>query len=147
MRVAASLLLCSTLLAPVLAAAGPIEDFAACLQDNTTGKDRKDLARWVFVSMSVHPAIQADFNVSEATRLAAHQRTAALMTRLVTENCPVQARAAGAGPNGAEAFGQAFKLLGEVAMHELMEDRAVKTSLQGLMQHFDMKKFEPIFRR
>ena len=29
-----------------------------CLADNTTGRGRKDLARWVFVSMAAHPEIR-----------------------------------------------------------------------------------------
>ena len=39
----------------VPAASTPIEATKTCLSDNTSGKDRKLLAKWIFLAMAAHP--------------------------------------------------------------------------------------------
>ena len=77
------------------ATAGPATDtLGACLADNTTGKDRKDLAKWVFVSISVHPEMKGLTTATDADREQSDKTVAALLTRLITDSCLQQARAA-----------------------------------------------------
>ena len=40
------------------AAQTPTADLSSCLAENTWGKDRKDLAKWVFLAMASHPEIR-----------------------------------------------------------------------------------------
>src|ERR1700752_2421579 len=67
-----------------------------CLADNTTGRDRKDLARWIFLSIAAHPEIKqyTSANVSAAVDQSA-RTMAALVTRLLTESCTKEIKAAG----------------------------------------------------
>ena len=44
---------------PGLALADSAADLSTCVADNTSGKQRKDLARWVFFAMAAHPDFAA----------------------------------------------------------------------------------------
>ena len=96
--------------------ASPTTDaVGTCLTDNSSGKDRKDLAKWLFVGMSAHPELAAIAKPSvEATENV--QRTfAVLVSRLVTEACPNELRTV-AKADGANGFTVAFEILGRVGM-------------------------------
>jgi hypothetical protein len=93
---------------PLSAHAGPKTDaLSACLADSTTGKDRKDLAIWVFVAISAHPEIQSMSKVTAQNRDNADDNMAKLFTTLLTERCKTQAREA-VQQEGAAGMGAAF---------------------------------------
>jgi hypothetical protein len=122
------------------AKAGPATDaLTSCLTDNTTGKDRKDMARWVFVGMSAHPEIQNLSNVTEADREAVDRTIAALFTKLLAEKCPAQAKLA-AAEGGSESFRAAFEIIGKLAMQELMSNPKVNTSFSKFTKYVDQNK-------
>ena len=54
----ASVIVLVTLVAPSGATYATDEALSRCLADNTSGRDRKDLARWVFFAMAAHPEIK-----------------------------------------------------------------------------------------
>ncbi|VXC64128.1 hypothetical protein [Massilia sp. 9I] len=141
MRILASLILSLAIVVPQAAMASPASDaLGNCLKDNTSGKDRKDLARWIFVSMSAHPEIRSFAPVNEQIRTGTNKQMADLVTRLLTVNCAAQARAAGQeGPAGMLA---SFKSLGEVAMMELTSNPSVAESISAYVQFVDRKKIE-----
>lgn len=143
MRLLAALLFSVSLLPFQAAHAAPADDLGNCLKENTSGKDRKDLGRWVFLSISVHPDMQADSAATAETRTKANKNMAALVTRLLTESCAAQTKAV-AGNNAQAAFQSAFRLLGEVAMMELMSNPAVAGSVNEFTQFIDQKKFEAV---
>lgn len=141
MRILVSLFLSLAIAVPQAALAAPAsEALGNCLKDNTSGKDRKDLARWIFVSMSAHPEIRSLASINEQTRTGTNKQMADLVTRLLTVNCAAQARAASQeGPAGMMA---SFKSLGEVAMMELTSNPAVAESISAYVQFVDRKKVE-----
>ena len=143
MRILAPLFLGLALVLPQAAMASPASDaLGNCLKDNTSGKDRKDLARWIFVSMSTHPEIRSMASITEAARTETNKGMADLVTRLLTVNCAAQTRAAGQeGPNSMLA---SFKSLGEVAMMELTSNPAVAESISAYVQFVDKKKVEAV---
>lgn len=115
-----------------------------CLADNTTGKDRKELARWIFAAMATHPEMRDLSNATELTRDRLSQSMGALLTRLLTENCAEQTRAAvtNEGSQGLEA---AFGALGQLAMQELMTNKDVSAALSGFERFVDQKKIQATF--
>jgi hypothetical protein len=136
----------STLIASP-AFAGPATDaLTACLADNTTGKDRKDLARWVFVGMASHPEIQNLSNVTQANRDDLDRILAAMLTRLMTENCVAQARSA-LEKDGSAAFPTAFGVMGQLAMQELMSDPGVNAAMSDFSKYLDQNKFNFAFQK
>lgn len=116
------------------------EALGNCMKDHTSGQDRKDLARWIFAAMSVHPGMDGLTGATDAARTETSKQMASLVTRLVTEHCVAQARVvARQGPEGMAA---AFQSLGQVAMLELMSNPSVESSFGAYTEFVDHRKFE-----
>ena len=137
----------SAFLAMSTAQAGPAGDaLTQCVADNTTGKERKQLAQWIFASMSVHPDIQPMAAVDEKTRVEMDKDLAKLTGRLITETCSEQAKEA-VKTEGAGSFEAAFNVLGRLAMQELMTDPSVRASISNYTKYLDRSKFEAVFSK
>jgi hypothetical protein len=126
----------------VSAFAGPSTDsLLTCLADNTTGRDRKELARWMFVAMAAHPEMHDLSSVTPATGDQASQSVALLLTHLLSESCPQEVRAARRA-DGSQAMSAAFESLGRLAMQELVTSKEVRSALTGFEKFIDRKKLE-----
>jgi hypothetical protein len=66
-----------------------------CIVENLSHQDRADLARWVFLSMAVHPGVAQLSNAPAESREQAHRAIGDLFTRLMTEACSKELREAG----------------------------------------------------
>ena len=112
-----------------------------CLADNTSGKDRKDLARWIFLALAAHPELKQDAGSNLAAAGDESSRTmAALVTRLFTESCVNETRAVlQSGQTQSLQF--AFEGLGQLAMRELMADKSVQASMNLFQRYIDQKRF------
>ena len=122
------------------AVAGPTTDaLSACLADNTTGRDRKELARWVFVGMASHPEIRSLANVTQADRDGLDKAVASTVMRLMTESCRAEGRSA-LERDGSVAFQAAFAIIGKLAMQELMSNPDVNSSFSRYAKYVDQKK-------
>jgi hypothetical protein len=122
-------------------------DLTTCLTDSTTGRDRKDLGRWFLIALAAHPEMKDVSNVTPEAREAASKGMAALVTRLLTQQCVAQARALfGQGTGGSNALTTAFGALGQVAMQELMTDPRVNAATGEFTQYLDKQKFEVALR-
>jgi len=124
------------------ALAGPHADaLGRCLAENTNGKERKDLARWMLAAMTVHPEMRSLSAATDADRDQASRVMGALFTKLLSEGCPGQAKAA-VQNEGAQAMQAAFGTLGQLAMQELMSDQDVAKSIGAFERYIDQKKVE-----
>jgi len=137
-------LLSISLLASSANAGQAADALSSCVADSTTGKDRKELAQWVFAAMTAHPEIQPMSNLSIAKRDELDKKLAFLATRLITEDCKSEAKVA-IEKEGGESFKVAFSALGRLAMQELMADPAVNASFSRYTQYLDKSKFEGAF--
>ena len=141
-----STLAAAALALPLVAAAGPATDaLGRCLTDQTSGKDRKELARWVFVAMSAHPEIKELSNVSPEARARADQSMGALVTQLLSDRCAKQTKQAVASEGPASLQG-AFEVLGKVAMQELMTNQQVQASFSAFEKSVDKKKLDAFLK-
>ena len=117
--------------------ADPATDaLSTCLVDHTSGRDRKDLARWVILAMAVHPETRPMFSITPEARDGADRVVGRLFQRLVTVDCAEQMRAA-THANGELAIKSAFSNLGQVAVQELMSDPQVQASMSGFTKYID----------
>jgi hypothetical protein len=115
-------------------AQSPVRALTTCLGDATSGKDRKDLAKWIFLAMAAHPEMRPHATASLATVSDESSRTmAALVTRLLADSCAKETAAVLKTSQGSQAMELAFQGLGQLAMQELMTD----TSVQGAMAVFE----------
>lgn len=120
-----------------------VDAFSKCLAESTTGKDRKDLARWIFVAMGAHPEMRAIANMAPSAPDESSRVAGALYTRLIADTCATQARAAVVAV-GPVAFQSAFTVLGQLAMQELMADKDVATSMGLLQKYIDSAKVQSV---
>ena len=80
-----------------------------CVADNTSGKDRKELAKWIFLAMAAHPEIKQYANADAAAVDETSRTIAGLVTRLLTESCLNETRAVVQGGQGSRSFQFAFE--------------------------------------
>jgi len=146
-RLLATVLASTALLSSPIALAGPAETAAAtrCLADNTTGRDRKDLARWIFLAMAAHPEIKEMSKASGAQQEQSQRAVAGLFSRLVGETCATEVRAL-VQTEGPAALGKPFEVLGQLAMQELMSNADVKANVGGFERFIDRAKVEPVLK-
>lgn len=112
--------------------------FATCLADSLNGKERKELAKWIFLSISVHPTLKEYSKASANDSEVVDQYIGKLVTRLLTENCPAEMRAAhDADPM---AIQKGFEFVGQVAMQEIMSNEEALKALTGYAQYIDQEK-------
>ncbi len=116
-----------------------------CLAETTSGKDRKDLARWVFFAMASHPEIkQFTSPAAAAAEANTHKVMADLFTRLLADSCLQQTQAA-FKEGGAKAIEIAFQTLGQLAMQELMANPDVNASMSQFEKQLDQRKLAKAF--
>jgi len=115
------------------------DSLSTCLADSTTGRDRKDLAVWVFTAISSHPEIQNVMPVNEEDKINSEKKAGEIYTRLIAEDCKAEILASQDSPL---AIKKAFEKLGKIAMMELLNDTNVTQSIQGVAKYMDHKKIE-----
>lgn len=129
--------------APPAQAQTEVQALSVCVAEGASGKDRKDLARWMFVAMAAHPDMRAIASVPAAATEDASRAAGELFTRLLAETCPAQVKAAmqAGGPMAIQA---AFQVLGQLAMQELMSDKDVLASMAILERYIDKQKLDAV---
>ncbi|EWH10397.1 hypothetical protein DS2_07988 [Catenovulum agarivorans DS-2] len=115
------------------------QQLGTCLVDSLNGKERKDLAKWIFFAMSAHPEIQPFAKVTNKDLDGTNRFVGGLITRLLTSDCPSQAKAA-LQESGSLAIQNAFRLVGEVAMQELMTNQQVTATIGAFEKYVDQAK-------
>lgn len=132
-----------TLLAMNTYAATPVDELSTCLSENTNGKDRKLLAKWVFVSMAAHPDMSSFTQVTQAISDETLKAAGLLLTRLLADSCPKETQGA-VKAVGPIAIQTAFTVVGQLAFQELMTDKNVLAVTGELQRHMDMQRLAPI---
>lgn len=112
-----------------------------CLTDNTSGRDRKELVRWIFVAISQHPDISGLSAVDDVAKQTASEQAGRLLTRLIAEDCATEIRAL-VRENGPNAISKPFEFLGMVAMQELMNHPNVGGFVGELDKYSDQQKIQ-----
>lgn len=136
-----------SLVAMAEASAGPATDaLSVCLADSTTGKDRKDLARWMFAGVSAHPEMRSLSKVTPEMRDNLDRNMGGIVTRLLTEDCSSQAALA-MEQDGSESFEKAFGSIGRLAMQELMSNQDVTVAFSGYEKYLDKARFDAVFSK
>lgn len=116
-----------------------------CMIDSLSGKERKSLAKWIFVAMAAHPEIKSLTKISSKERLSTDKTIGALITRLLATDCPNQLQAATKADPA--AINGAFELVGKVAMQELMTDASVNKAISNYANYTDQKKLNALFKK
>ncbi|MCL2914482.1 hypothetical protein L2725_11970 [Shewanella corallii] len=137
--------LLAVLAAPASAQAmSPAQEFGACMTDSLSGKERKELAKWIYFGMSHHSTIKQYSNATAKDTDNSDRYVGQLITRLLTKDCPETAKLA-FETGGVQAFEMAFGFVGEVAMQELMTEASVSEALGAFEKYLDQAEFDRVF--
>jgi hypothetical protein len=113
-----------------------------CLVDSLNGKERKQLAKWIYFSIAAHPEMKSYSNISIDIRTDTDKYVGALVTRLLVEDCGSQLRdAQKMDPRAAQ---KAFEMVGRVAMQEVMTNPDVATSISNYVRYVDQDRINSV---
>jgi hypothetical protein len=115
-----------------------------CIVGSLSAVDRQDLARWVFLSMAVHPAVRPvaarGAEAAEAAEVAA-QKVGALFTRTLRDACAAEARAAST-PGGQPVIASAIHFFTQLGIQELMAPKDVLAAHSAFTKFADREGIE-----
>lgn len=135
-----ALLFCFTLVGVTFA--GPYTDkLSTCFSGNNSGKDRKQFARLMFVSMAAHPEMRDLAGPLKDAKEEASREVGKMVTRLLAENCTAQAKAVIKNEGGG-SFQESFGVLGQLAMQELMSSKEVSIAIGSFENYIDKTKVQ-----
>jgi hypothetical protein len=130
------------LVAAAPAVAGPATDtFRRCLAEHTSAAERKQLARWMWLSMGEHPEAKAVAPLQPGLRASADAAIGQLVTRLMADDCAAEMRSA-VSMDGTAAIRSASSALGQIALRELVSDPAVQKSIEAFTNSMDDKRLD-----
>ncbi|MFY9326431.1 MAG: hypothetical protein WAO76_00180 [Georgfuchsia sp.] len=101
------------------------DNLTRCLADSTTGKDRKDLGRWIFSLMSLNPYVASIAPVKKSDRESATRTAATIYRRLLAQDCKKEVKDT-IEHEGNDALKAGLDTLGKLAIQELMSDPNVQ---------------------
>lgn len=124
---------------------GPFSDeFSRCIVTKTTSQEKTDLVKWIYVTISFHPQLKGMSKITSDDVEIANIRVADYMTNVFAYKCNNEMMDA-IKYEGEESAMQAFKLLGEIAMMEIMGEQNVSYASELFIQYLDEQFFEDIF--
>lgn len=122
--------------------ASPTNDLGRCLVDSLNGKERKNLAKWIFFSIAAHPEIKPYSKASPKVIIESDKFIGSLVTRLLTVNCPKELQTAyKVDPTTVQ---KAFEIVGQVAMQEIMTNKTVMKALTNYAHYADIQKINKL---
>jgi hypothetical protein len=118
------------------------DPLSRCIADGTTGKDRKEMARWVFAALAAHPEIKDLSNVTPSAADEASRKFAAIVPRLLGETCRDEVKAVVATGHVEAVFRSAFENLGRLAMQEITAEADVAAAMSRFEAYLDKQKLK-----
>ena len=139
------IILCFLFFWQTSANAGQYSDKSSnCLMQKTTDRDKIVLVRWVFSVIAQHSALNSEFQISD-DKIRNHEIAVADYMQYILGTVCFEETKNVLNYEGVDAFGDAFELLGELAMLSLMEDQNVNAAFENWIKYLDpnfLKKFE-----
>lgn len=121
-----------------------MEGLSGCVAGAASDADRSALVRWLFVALSAHPDLKSMGRIEEGQREQVDRAMAALMQRLITQDCAQHVRKLEIGQMQS-AFEVAFKGLGEQAGLAAMMHPDVVAANANMTRYLDPEAFQRIF--
>ncbi|HSQ95637.1 MAG TPA: hypothetical protein VLM18_06005 [Croceibacterium sp.] len=140
-------LIAALALTPILsgpAIAGVYSDtLGKCLVASTSDEDKQALVRWIFASVTLHPAVASLSAVTPEQRNDINKAMGTLFERLLLVSCRKEASEA-LRYEGSMAMQASFQILGQVASVSMMSNPAVRSAFGQIGKYVDEKKLEEL---
>ena len=119
-------------------------EFANCLMQKTTDRDKIVLVRWAFSALAHHSALRDEFNIPKS-KFTKHEIAVADYVQYILGTVCFKETKNVLKYEGDEAFLKGFELLGEIAFLSLTNETAVAEALENYVIHIDpefIKRFD-----
>lgn len=120
----------------------PSDNLGNCLVDTLNGKERKNLAKWIYFSIGSHPEMKQFMGATVEDIKNSDKFVGKLITKLLTIDCPKELKLA--HKSDPLAIQKAFQLVGQVAMQELMTNKSTMKALTNYAEYSDKEKINKI---
>lgn len=128
-----------------MASASTVQDqLSACLVKSTTPTDKTAVLQWTFAALATHPDLKAFAQVNDAQKEQLDQNFAAVLQRILVEQCSTQAKAV-IQADGVEGIGASFQELGQITGEEILKNPEIKSQLKGVLKYLDLNKLVMTF--
>lgn len=117
-------------------------NLGGCMIDALNGKERKQLAKWIFFSIAAHPEINSYSSATTKDINKSDEIIGKLITRLLASDCPDELKIA--NKSDPLAIQKSFELVGRVAMQELMTNQNVTKAISNYAQYVDQEKISSL---
>ncbi|HJU25891.1 MAG TPA: hypothetical protein VJ722_04380 [Rhodanobacteraceae bacterium] len=124
---------------PSCAVGTSADDLGRCLIRSTTPADRRVLTQWAFATLALDPDVAPLASISPAQGESINRRAGGVVTAMLADSCPAQARRAFAN-GGPEAIQAAFETWGQWAITGLVSEPHVMQGMAGLLEYIDIGK-------
>jgi hypothetical protein len=121
------------------------DDLTKCVVKSSDDNDQLALVQWIFSAISRNPAVEPLATITPEQRQTFDRKAAALVQRLLFENCRNEAIAA-LKYEGPSTMAAAFQVLGQVAARGLMSEPHAAQGLKSLGNYLDKEKTSELFR-
>ena len=118
------------------------QNLGTCLIDSLNGKERKQLAKWIYFAIAAHPEMAKFSNIKDDDRVETDKYIGKLVTRLLAEDCAFAAKIA--LKTDPLIIEKAFELVGQVAMQELMNNQSVNKAVTSYIKYADLNKLRSL---
>jgi hypothetical protein len=119
------------------------DDMSRCIVASSSSNDRDLLMRWIFVAMATNPKIKDMSSISEDQSKKLSIAAVGLMQRLMLTDCRKQTIEAHKY-EGQSAIRDAFSVLGQAAMTDIMQDDATAAYMGSFGAYLDEGKWEAL---
>jgi hypothetical protein len=114
------------------------DDLGKCMVSSSSAQQKQQLVQWIFFAISLNPSIKPYANITPAQRDAANKDIAGLFEKLLGDTCNKEAREA-IKYEGVAAFGESFRLFGQVAGQEIFASPEVSAGAAEYTKHLDVE--------
>lgn len=121
-----------------------VDQLSDCLVKSTTATDKTVVLKWTFAALGSHPELKAFSNVSDEQKVQLDQNFAAVLQRILVEQCATQAKAV-IQADGVEGVGASFQELGSITGEEILKTPEIKSQLNGVLRYVDLNKLVMTF--
>jgi len=121
------------------------DDLSKCLVKFSSVADQSVLVQWMFVTLSLNPAVTPLSSITPKQRDMLNQQAAALYQRLSFNDCRNETIDA-LKYEGIGVMEASFSVLGQVAARGLMSDPKVTSGMQDFEAFFEKDKWIQLFR-
>jgi hypothetical protein len=126
--------------------AGPYaDDLAKCFVQSSSVDDKTLFVEWMFAELSLNPSVAPLTSLTDAQRVAFTQKSADYYQRLMFKDCRQQ-MIDGLKYEGPAAMTAGFRIIGQVAVREMMSNPKTQAGMAALTKSLNKEKLVELYK-